>query len=159
MPANTRGSFYLYQDNLQVCSIQPNVFTFVDMKHLPVFLSVIILAACNDAGGYKKAEDAQDAGREFIRASLNGDMDKARFYLLKDSTNLYVFESWKNGYNKLSGDEKRSYRESEIRPLKIEKVSDSIVNYSYSNSFKQKKATIKVVRVNGEWLVDLKDIH
>jgi hypothetical protein len=34
---------------------------------------------------YSKAEDAQDAGREFIRASLDGNYDKAKFYLLKDS--------------------------------------------------------------------------
>ena len=28
---------------------------------------------------FKKAEDAQDAGREFIRASLDGDYEKANF--------------------------------------------------------------------------------
>ena len=42
---------------------------------------LLILCACNDDATFKKAEDAQDAGRQFIRASLDGNYDKAKFYL------------------------------------------------------------------------------
>ena len=56
------------------------------------FLIMTVLS-CNS--GYKKADDAQDAGRQFIRASLDGDIAKANFYLLKDTTNLSLMNKWK----------------------------------------------------------------
>jgi hypothetical protein len=64
------------------------------MKKLIASLCIVATLSCNSSagGGYKKAEDAQDAGTQFIRASLDGDYDKAAFYLLKDTTNLMLFE-------------------------------------------------------------------
>ncbi len=55
------------------------------MKKLFIALLVLTVAACTGRKSYKKAEDAQDAAREFIRASLDGDYDKAEFYLFSDS--------------------------------------------------------------------------
>lgn len=132
------------------------------MKYLLLPLLAITCWACNTNTAYKKAEDAQDAGRQFIRASLDGDVQKARFYLLKDSTNLYMLDhSWKqNTYDKLSTEERREYRDAQIRPVKIENENDSVVKYVFTNSYKQKDTTvINIVRINGEWLVDLKRIH
>lgn len=136
------------------------------MKYLLLPFIAFACWSCQSKA-YTKAEDAQDAGRQFIRASLDGDIDKARFYLLKDSTNLYLLNTtWKqNSYDKLSNDERQQYRSAQIRPVKIENTSDSIVNYVYTNSYKQKDTTvITIVRVPGtdssyEWLVDLKHIH
>lgn len=122
-------------------------------------LSGLLLAGCSGEASYEKATDAQDAGREFIRASLDGNMKKASFYLLRDSVNDYVFNTWRDQYNKLSPDEKKQYHEAQIRPIQIENVNDSTVNYIFTNSYKQKDTTqIKVIRQNGEWLVDLKAI-
>ena len=50
-------------------------------------LIIFCAAACSDPHSFKKAEDAQDAGREFIRASLDGNYEKASFYLYEDSVN------------------------------------------------------------------------
>ena len=127
-------------------------------------ISLIITAAffsCNNEG-YQKAEDAQDAGREFIRASLDGNYRKAQYYLYRDSTgsNFMIFDKWKKSYDKLDQEEKISFKEANIRAIRIEPVNDSTVNYIYTNSYKPKDTTtIKVIRVNNEWLVDLKDIH
>jgi hypothetical protein len=130
------------------------------MRIILVLLVVISLAACSGETSYEKATDAQDAGREFIRASLDGNLKKASFYLLRDSVNDYVFKKWADQYTKLSPDEKKQYRDAQIRPIRIENENDSTVNYTFTNSYKQKDTTvIKVVRVNGEWLVDIKDIH
>jgi hypothetical protein len=125
-----------------------------------VFLSYLILS-CNNEASFKKAENAQDAGREFIRASLNGDFERARSYLLKDSFNVFFYNKWeKEVYGKLTEEEKRSYRESSILPVRIENTNDSTVDYAFTNSYKRKDTTvIKIIRVNGEWLVDLKDIR
>ena len=132
------------------------------MRYLLLPVVAILCFACNQETGYTKAENAQDAGREFIRASLDGDVQKAKFYLLKDSANLYMLHNtWKkNYYDKLNSDERRQYREAQIRPVKIEPVNDSVVNYVYTNSYKHDDTTvINVVRVEGEWLVDLKQLH
>jgi len=130
------------------------------MKIIPVLFAVILLTACSDDSSYKKATDAQDAGREFIRASLDGDLKKASFYLLRDSVNEYLYKKWSDQYRQLSPEEKKQYRDAQIRPIRIENQNDSTVNYTFTNSYKQKDTTvIKVVRINGEWFVDIKDIH
>jgi len=127
---------------------------------LSIFFCLLTIIACQNPSNYTKAEDAQDAGREFIRASLDGNYDKAKFYLLKDSANLMLFEKWKSGYDKLSTEERVSYKNANILPVTIENTNDSVINYVYTNSFKNKDTTtIRVIRVNGEWLVDFKDIH
>ncbi len=132
------------------------------MKYLLLPLLTVSCWACNQKPSYQKAADAQDAGREFIRASLDGDIEKARFYLLKDSTNLYMLDTtWKeNTYDKLSTEERHEYRNAQIRPVKIENENDSVVNYVFTNSYKQKDTTvINIVKVRDEWLIDLKHIH
>ena len=57
--------------------------------------------ACNAGKTFDKAEDAQDAGRQFIRASLDGDYEKARFYLLNDSVNLLLIGKWQQGFDQM----------------------------------------------------------
>ena len=124
-----------------------------------IFLTVLLFA-CGSDDGYKPATDAQDAGREFIRASLDGDMKKASFYLLRDSANDYIFNKWRESYNKLNANEKKEYREAQIRPIRIEKENDSVVNYIYTNSYKQADTTsIRILKLNNEWLVDMKSIQ
>jgi hypothetical protein len=127
------------------------------------FLTILLLStliACGDDDAYVKATDAQDAGREFIRASLDGNMKKASFYVLRDSANEYVFNKWRQLYNQLTPQEKQGYRDATIRPVKIQNINDSTVQYIYTNSYNQKDTTvIKIVRVEGEWLVDMKEIH
>ena len=119
-----------------------------------------MFTACTNSGNYIKAEDAQDAGREFIRASLDGDLKKAKFYLLKDSANLYLLEKWKTDlYDKFNSEERRSYREASILPVRITNENDSTVLYVFTNSYKKDTTSIKVIRHKNEWLVDLKNIH
>lgn len=132
------------------------------MKYIVLFSVIIAVCSCNSESGYTKAEDAQDAGREFIRASLDGNYKKASFYLLKDSTgtNLRLLDKWKEDYNHYSEEQKVNFKEAVIMPIHIVTTNDSTVTYTYTNSFEPKDTTsIKVVRLQGEWMVDLKDIH
>lgn len=131
-------------------------------KTIGAFFLLAVFSSCSNNSAYKKAEDAEDAGREFIRASLDGNYDKAMFYLLKDSmqTNIMLLNKWKKDYNRRKEEDKVRYKDASIIAIKIEPVNDSTVNYRYTNTFEIKDTTtIKVVKVNNEWLVDLKDIH
>jgi hypothetical protein len=120
--------------------------------------SLLLLTACSGSHSYKKAEDAQDAGREFIRASLDGDYDKASFYLYSDTTNEMLLAKWKKDYDMLGHEEQKKYRDADILPINIQAVNDSITSYTYANTYKKDTTTIRVVRIKGDWLVDLKEI-
>lgn len=128
---------------------------------MKIFLPVIILSviSCRDETRHTGAEDAQDAGRQFIRASLDGDYSKARFYLLKDSTNLLLINQQQRNYEQLSTDKKRNNREATIRPLEIKNENDSVTWYTYYHtSNTTDTTTIRIKNENGQWLVDLKSI-
>jgi hypothetical protein len=131
------------------------------MKKLLLALSVTALSACHNESGYKAAEDAQDAAREFIRASLDGDYPKAVFYLYKDSAdvNQRLLDKWKKDYDKLSAEDKVGYKEANIIVINTSPAGDSSLNYIYSNTYKKDTTTIRIVKSGGAWLVDLKDIH
>jgi hypothetical protein len=130
------------------------------MKQLIILFTILTLASCKPADGYKKAEDAQEAATEFIRATLDGNYDKAMFYVYKDSaqTNTMLLNRWKEGYDKLPAEEKVSFKEANIIVINTEKANDSTTSFTYSNSFKQQKTTLKIIRVKGEWAIDFKDI-
>ena len=128
------------------------------MKASLLYCTLFAFAACNAGKTFNKAEDAQDAGRQFIRASLDGDYEKARFYLLSDSINLLLISKWQQGFDKMDQNTRQQYREASILPIKIRPVNDSVTIYSFSNSFRKDTTTVRIVRVQGEWLVDLKEI-
>src|ERR1700754_1918767 len=91
------------------------LFYFCPMIKITTGLLIVFMTIGCGSGNYEKATDAQDAGREFIRASLDGDYKKAEFYLLKDDDNMRLFEKNRSDYQHLSADAKRSYREANIR--------------------------------------------
>jgi hypothetical protein len=128
------------------------------LKHFVACFSFICLIACHEGKTFDKAEDAQDAGRQFIRASLDGDYEKARFYLLNDSVNLLLINKWQQGFDRMDRETRQQYREANILPINIHTINDSVTSYTFSNSFRKDTTTLRIVRVNGEWLVDLKEI-
>ena len=126
---------------------------------IPAAALLLLLAACKDEHSFKKAEDPQDAGREFIRAALDGNYEKASFYLYVDSTNRMLFNKWKKDYDHMDHEERKKYANADILPINIKDVNDSTTSYTYTNSYKKEDTTtILVMKVNGEWLVDLKEI-
>lgn len=150
VPAFVPGLFYF-------CPFRKPYFCFM-IKKISVSLIAIIALSCGD-GSYKKATDAQDAGREFIRASLDGDFKKARFYLLKNDDNVWMLEKMQSDYQSLPAELKRIKRESNIRPVSITPVNDSLTKYTYWQTANPKDTiALSVVKLNGEWLVDLKSI-
>lgn len=133
------------------------------MTRISIYLGIaLVFVSCKNESGFRKAEDAQEAGREFVRASLDGDYDKAKFYLLNDSTdtNVMLLDKWKKGYNKLKEEDKVGFKDANIIVLSVTPLNDSVSSFVYTNTFENKDTTtIKIVKTGGEWLVDLKDIH
>ena len=132
------------------------------MNRILCLISSIItlfVLACNTTPEYERAENATDAGREFVRGILDGDYAKASFYLLKDSTNQLLFERQKKNFEQLSGPEKKNYKESSIRPVNIIHENDTTTIFRYYHSANPTDTTpLRIVKYQGEWLVDLKSV-
>ncbi|HTL09916.1 MAG TPA: hypothetical protein VL307_16695 [Chitinophagaceae bacterium] len=131
------------------------------MKLLTALLALVIFASCGGDSTFTRATDAQEAAREFIRASLDGNYDKASFYLYKDSAgvNEMLLHKWKSDYGQWSQEDKVGHKNANIIVITTEQTSDSSLNYVFSNSYKKDTTTIRIVKAKGDWLVDLKDIH
>jgi len=124
-------------------------------KIVLLFFILSVIVSC------KQKEDkvpltALDSGREFIRASLDGNFDKASALLLKDSQNVQLFESYKVFYEKLPEDKKKGYKDASYEINKYLDVDDSTTLINYSNSYMNKPMEIKLVRTNKVWSVDFK---
>lgn len=127
------------------------------MKGAFVILAVItfFVISCNNDENVDKS-DPLVSGRGFIEASLKGDYKKAEKYLLKDSTNLEYFQGLKDFNNKLDAETRRGYSDANIIIDSLISKSDSVNILYYTNSFKNKPSTIKLVKQNKDWLVDFK---
>ena len=124
-------------------------------KIISIVLVTLLLAACSTKEK-KLPATALDTGREFIRASLDGDFEKAETLLLIDTQNLQLFESYKQFFSKLPEDKKRNYKEASYTINKYVDTNDSSTLINYSNSYMKKPMDIKLVRINKNWNVDFK---
>lgn len=126
------------------------------------FLFLQFFCAC--AGGEGDSSDSTttsendvDAARNFIRSALDGKYDRARKFMVQDSANNEYLDLFQRNYeSRMDPEDKRGYREASINIHDIRQVNDSTTVVSYSNSFKKKNDSLKVVRQNNQWLVDLK---
>lgn len=97
-----------------------------------------------------------DAARDFIRASLDGKFDNAKKYLLQDSSNLQFLNAVERNYAKMDAGTRSGYRSASINIHLVDPVNDSTTIVVYSNSFKNDHDTLKVLKIDNNWLVDLK---
>lgn len=111
--------------------------------------------SCNNTAKTNPVTDT-DVATAFIRAVLDNDFKTAEKYLLKDETNLQYFESFQHQYKLKTSNELEKYKSADIIINSLEPLSDTTI-INYSNSYeKNSKTKIKLVRSNGQWLVDLK---
>jgi hypothetical protein len=122
------------------------------------FLLFLTLLGCNNNGESKEQASANDmdAARNFLDAALKGDYKQAANYMLQDSTNLGYLDVTKRSYQRLSPEEKNGLRTASLRFYDTKQVNDSTTITIFSNSYKNDKDTLRILRKSGFWLVDLK---
>jgi hypothetical protein len=116
-------------------------------------LLATIFFACTSPD-YEPAVTALDGGREFIDGCLKGDFKKAAFYMIDDSTNQSDILKIKRDYNSKSQDQKQAYASASIIINEDETINDSVHIINYSNSYDKIARKVKVIKRNGNWLVD-----
>ncbi len=124
------------------------------MRRSIIFLLTILLFSCNDPVGFRKPEDGLDAGREFVRAVLDGDYKKGELYVIPEEEDIRLYKRYADYMRKRPGSELIELKQASIIINKVEEVSDTIQIINYSNSYTQKPIDIKVVKKDGEWWVD-----
>ena len=118
------------------------------------------LGACkNSDRAAGESENNIDAARNFIRAALDGKFNDARNYMLKDSVNTNYLDVVERSYKNTDQSIRDGYRASSIRIINKNEVNDSTTIIIYSNSFKNDPDTLKVLKIDNQWLVDLKYLY
>ncbi len=114
--------------------------------------------ACNSNNNETPAsENDVDAARNFIQSALHGDYRKARTFILTDSMNTQYLDAFERNYQlRMSQEDKSGYRKASINIHAVNQLNDSVSIINYSNSYKKQNDSLKVIKSNGQWLVDLK---
>jgi len=122
-----------------------------------LFFAAVTLINCKSKDNNPSTPDTDiDAARNFIRAALDGKFDDARKLMLIDSNNTWFLSNAQRIYEKMPADTVNAYRTASIRIHNISKTNDSTTLVIYSNSYRDDHDTLRVVRANDKWLVDLK---
>lgn len=116
----------------------------------------LLFTGCTENKDTQKPDDPLEAGREFIRFALDGDMQNAKAYILPDPDNERLFETIEKKYAAETREEKINYKGASIIINKFQSLNDSTAIINYSNSYKKQNSEIKLVKTNNEWWVDFK---
>ena len=126
---------------------------------MKTLISICIIISCL-ASGCSLTDPLPNSDLEvatrFIHDIQKNDFREARKLMLSNDTNLQYLDRFETHFNTKSRTELDQFRDAEIIVNEVSNVSDSVTIVNYSNSFnKTEKNKLKVVRVNGQWLVDL----
>jgi hypothetical protein len=125
------------------------------MKRLLYFAAVLLIACGGKQQNYRKAEDALDAGREYIDACLQGDFSKAAFYSVPDKKNSDIIDAVEKAYREKDKEGRQQLRTASINISEVKDLTDTSTIIHYNNSFDKQPHALQVVKRDNTWLVDL----
>jgi len=119
-----------------------------------VFISSILWSC---SGNNNLPNTDIDVARTFIKDVQQNNFKDAKELLLKEQANIEYIDLLEKHYNKKSEAELEKYKDADIIVNEMTALNDSTTIINYSNSYnKAEKNKLKLVRQNGQWLVDLK---
>lgn len=125
------------------------------MKLFIVFIGLAMLSSCNNKR--KNPTTDIDVARAFIKDILENNYNDAKTFVLNEDMNNQYFDLSKKEFESKSKEELKLYKEADIIVNEIKNLNDSVTIVNFSNTYKKSiKNEVKVVKVNGEWFVDLK---
>ena len=123
-------------------------------KQLIFLIFLMAIFSCNQPEGFKEAEDPLDAGREFVRAVLDGNYENAVLYIDDNQEDKDLFERYKTYMKNQPKKEKLQLKSSSIIINKVENLNDTAAIINFSNSYSMKPMELKVIQKNKKWRVD-----
>ena len=120
-----------------------------------ILLLIVLLAACGTKRQeYLKAENALDAGREFVNACQQGDFSKAAFFMVPGEKNKHKLQEAEKVYREKDRDGRQQSRTASLNISEVKDLNDSVTIISYRNSFDKIPQTLQVLKQNNTWLVN-----
>jgi hypothetical protein len=131
------------------------------IRCIQLAIIVVFAAGCTSTENKNITEGSSDidVGRKFVRAALDGKFDQAQRFLLSDTLNLNYLEVAGRSYDKLSNADKENYKGASILIHESKSLNDSTSLLIFSNSFKNDQDTLRVVRKDNQWKVDLSYLY
>jgi hypothetical protein len=117
-------------------------------------LFLLTSSACQEPEGFTQPEDPLDAGREFVRAVLDGDFEKASLYIDDNEEDREIFERYEVYMKKQPKHERLQLKSASIIINEVEKLNDSVTIINFSNSYSNKPTDLKVLNHGATWKVD-----
>jgi len=114
------------------------------------------MCACGSGSDYPAADNAFDAGREFIDGCLKGDFARAAFYMVNDDENNKDLLQIKRVYSQKGVGQKQEYSTASIVIQEEETLSDTVHIIHYMNSYDRVARKVKVVLRDNTWKTDFK---
>ena len=125
------------------------------MKTFLLFIAILFTACKGKEQDYRKAENALDAGREYVQSCLQGDFLKAAFYLVPNEKNSQILKELEKVYREKDKEGRQQFRLASININEVTDINPTTTVIKYSNSFDKLPQAIQVVKKNDAWLVDL----
>jgi hypothetical protein len=119
-------------------------------------MACLLITACGQTSSYEKADNALDGGRFFLENLNQGDIKKAKMYILDNPENIQLFDSVSKSYFALDKEGRQRLRQASIQINEIQEKSKTETHIQYQLSIDSKKRTLKVVSTPEGWKVDLK---
>ncbi len=126
------------------------------MQKYFLFLFLFCIACSSSQNKYIKAENAFDAGREFIDGTLRGDFKKSAFYMLSDSANQQLLIVQEKEFRLKDKEGRQQLRTASINIQQVEETDSITSIIHYNNSYDKIEQKLKVVKQNNNWSVDFK---
>lgn len=120
-------------------------------KTIFITYGLIALLGCSTQQSLSPADNALDAGREFIDAQLKGDFARASFYMLEDDKQQAWLKTAEENYRKLDRGGRQQSREASINIAGVEEKHADTTLIRYSFSFDTTPKTLMVVKNNQQW--------
>ena len=128
------------------------------MKKILLYTAILLTACNRKEQNYSKAENALDAGREFITSCLQGDFTKAAFFMLPNEKNNQELIKIEKAYREKDKEGRQQFRSASINIVEVTDINDSTTLIKYSNSFDKLPHTLQVVKQQDSWLVNITNI-
>ena len=119
---------------------------------LALLLAAGLWGGCHTT--YSKPADPTEAGRDFINATLKADYTIADQYIQQDTLNTRLYDRYKQWYNHLPDSEKDDYSKASLVIYSVKRPTDSTAIINFSNTYKNRRNNVRMVRTGGEWWVD-----
>ena len=125
-------------------------------KLIPYLFISLFMAGCSGDNAIEQADNGIDGGRGFIENYMQGDMKKAKKYLVEDAQNNTFFNKMTSEYFGLDKEGRMQIRQASIQIDEVKTVNDQTTIIYYRNSFDKTPRWVKVVSTPKGWKVDLK---